>query len=218
MEFLPTAIVGAFEVRHNLHSDARGRFKRQYCEREFASAGLNTHWVQVNHSVTIGRRSIRGMHFQRPPAAETKLVSCPVGRAFDVAVDLRRGSCTFLKWAAVEIDETASFYIPEGCAHGFQALSDEVHLIYMHSAFHAPEVYYPLVVEVCDNCFLAQVGEHKSAAEIFDADYTYFSSFSRSWLEHAERFAVTAAKRFGLGSDSHVVEVASNDGYLLQYF
>jgi len=139
MEFLPTAIVGAFEVRHNLHSDARGRFKRQYCEREFASAGLNTHWVQVNHSVTIGRRSIRGMHFQRPPAAETKLVSCPVGRAFDVAVDLRRGSCTFLKWAAVEIDETASFYIPEGCAHGFQALSDEVHLIYMHSAFHAPE-------------------------------------------------------------------------------
>jgi SAM-dependent methyltransferase len=82
----------------------------------------------------------------------------------------------------------------------------------------APEAYYPLVVEVCDRCFLAQVGEHKKAVEIFDEDYTYFSSFSRSWLEHAERFAEMAVERFGLGPDSQVVEVASNDGYLLQYF
>jgi len=82
----------------------------------------------------------------------------------------------------------------------------------------APEVYYPLVVAVCDVCFLAQVGEHKSAAEIFDSDYTYFSSFSRSWLDHAERFAAMAVERFGLGPSSQVVEVASNDGYLLQYF
>jgi dTDP-4-dehydrorhamnose 3,5-epimerase len=140
MTFAGTPIAGAFAVHHELHSDPRGRFKRQYCEREFAAAGLNTHWVQVNHSVTLGRGSIRGMHFQRPPAAETKLVSCPVGRAFDVAVDLRRGSDTFLKWAAVEIDETVSFYIPEGCAHGFQALTDEVHLIYQHSAFYAPQL------------------------------------------------------------------------------
>jgi dTDP-4-dehydrorhamnose 3,5-epimerase len=139
MEFLPTPIAGVFEVRHDLHSDARGRFKRHYCEREFAQAGLNTHWVQVNHSVTSGRGSIRGMHFQRPPAGEVKLVGCPVGQAFDVTVDLRRDSPTFLKWAAVEIDETRSVYIPEGCAHGFQALTDEVQLIYMHSAFYAPE-------------------------------------------------------------------------------
>jgi SAM-dependent methyltransferase len=81
-----------------------------------------------------------------------------------------------------------------------------------------PEVYYPLVVQVCDRCFLAQVEEHKTAAEIFDSDYTYFSSYSRSWLEHAERFAGMAVERFGLGPDSQVVEVASNDGYLLQYF
>jgi dTDP-4-dehydrorhamnose 3,5-epimerase len=140
MEFVPTAIPGAFEVRHDVRADERGRFKRQYCEREFAEAGLNTEWLQVNHSVTLGLGSIRGMHFQRPPAAETKLVSCPAGRAFDVAVDLRRGSDTFLKWAAVEIDETTSFYVPEGCAHGFQALTGEVHLIYMHSACYAPEV------------------------------------------------------------------------------
>jgi dTDP-4-dehydrorhamnose 3,5-epimerase len=139
MEFLPTAVEGAFAVRHDVRSDARGRFKRQYCERAFAGAGLNVQWVQVNHSVTLGRGTIRGMHFQRPPAAEAKLVSCPVGRAFDVAVDLRHNSASFLKWAAVEIDEATSFYLPAGCAHGFQALTDEMHLIYMHSDFYAAE-------------------------------------------------------------------------------
>lgn len=138
MEFIPTSIPGVLGVRHELLSDARGRFKRQYCEREFDEAGLNTHWVQVNHSVTAGRGAIRGLHFQHPPAAEAKLVSCPVGRALDVAVDLRRGSATFLQWTAIEIDEETSCYIPEGCAHGFQALTDEVHLIYQHSAPYAP--------------------------------------------------------------------------------
>ncbi len=138
MEFVATALPGAFEVVHDLRLDARGRFRRQYCEQEFAAAGLNTHWVQVNHSVTLGTGSVRGMHFQRPPHAEAKLVGCTLGRAFDVAIDLRRGSPTFLQWAAVEIGEGRSFYIPEGCAHGFQALSDEVHLTYLHSAFYAP--------------------------------------------------------------------------------
>jgi dTDP-4-dehydrorhamnose 3,5-epimerase len=140
MEIIPTSIAGAFEIRHELRSDGRGRFKRQYCELEFAGAGLNTRWVQVNHSVTLGAGSIRGMHFQRPPGAEAKLVSCPAGRAFDVLVDLRAGSKTFLQWASVEIDERTSLYIPHGCAHGFQALSDEVHLIYQHSAYYTPEL------------------------------------------------------------------------------
>ena len=139
MEFVATAIAGVFAVRHDVRADARGRFKRQYCEADFAAAGLIAHWVQVNHSVTVGRGAIRGLHYQRPPHAEAKLVSCPAGRAFDVAVDLRQGSATFLKWVAVEIDEATSVYLPVGCAHGFQALSDEVHLIYQHSAAYAPE-------------------------------------------------------------------------------
>jgi dTDP-4-dehydrorhamnose 3,5-epimerase len=139
MKFDPTEIEGAVVVRHDVHSDSRGRFRRLYCDREFAAAGLAPRWVQANHSVTLGRGTIRGLHFQHPPSAEAKLVSCTVGRAFDVAVDLRKGSPTFLRWTAIEIDETASFHIPQGCAHGFQALTDEVHLIYQHSAEYAPD-------------------------------------------------------------------------------
>jgi dTDP-4-dehydrorhamnose 3,5-epimerase len=139
VEFVPTPIAGAYEVRLTVRGDARGRFKRHYCERSFAEAGLETRWVQVNHSITLGRGTVRGLHFQHPPAAEVKLVSCTLGRAFDVAVDLRKGSPTFLKWARVEIDEATMFYIPRGCAHGFQADADETHLLYLHSAFYAPD-------------------------------------------------------------------------------
>jgi dTDP-4-dehydrorhamnose 3,5-epimerase len=139
VEFVPTAIAGAYEVRLTVRGDARGRFKRHYCERSFAEAGLETQWVQVNHSITVGRGTLRGLHFQHPPAAEVKLVSCTLGRAFDVAVDLRKDSPTFLQWAHVEIDEATMFYIPRGCAHGFQALAEETHLLYLHSAFYTPE-------------------------------------------------------------------------------
>jgi hypothetical protein len=82
----------------------------------------------------------------------------------------------------------------------------------------APERFYALKVEVCDCCFLAQLTQSASAGEIFDSDYTYFSSYSRSWLDHAVRFAAMAIERFGLGPESNIVEIASNDGYLLQYF
>ena len=139
MRVEPTEIEGAFRIRHEVRGDERGRFARQYCRREFEAAGLVTDWLQVNHSVTIGAGSIRGMHFQHPPHAEAKLVSCPAGRAFDVAVDLRRGSPTLFRWSAVELDEGTSFYIPRGCAHGFQTLTDEVHLIYQHSEYYQPD-------------------------------------------------------------------------------
>lgn len=81
-----------------------------------------------------------------------------------------------------------------------------------------PEVHYPLRVHVCSHCFLVQVGEYKAAREIFDADYVYYSSVSSSWVEHCRAFVEGAVKRFGLGRNSHVVELASNDGYLLQFF
>jgi dTDP-4-dehydrorhamnose 3,5-epimerase len=139
MRIVPSAIAGVVEIRVDVRADKRGRFKRHYCERAFAEAGLMTRIVQVNHSITLGRGSLRGLHFQRPPAAEDKLVSCTYGRVFDVAVDLRRFSPTYLHWAALELDESVAFHIPKGCAHGFQTLSDEAHLVYLHSEFYAPD-------------------------------------------------------------------------------
>jgi dTDP-4-dehydrorhamnose 3,5-epimerase len=139
MEILATAITGLHEIRLKVIGDARGRFKRHFCEKSFAEAGLETRFVQMNHAVTLGRGTIRGMHYQRPPVEEVKLVSCTYGRAFDVAVDLRPDSPTYRSWAGLELDESVAYYIPRGCAHGFQALTGEVHLVYLHSASYTPE-------------------------------------------------------------------------------
>jgi dTDP-4-dehydrorhamnose 3,5-epimerase len=136
MQFFPTAIDGAYEIALEVKTDRRGRFKRHFCAKAFAKMGLITDFVQMNHSVTLERGVVRGMHFQHPPHAEVKLVSCTLGRAYDVAIDLRRTSPTFLKWAAVELDEATAFYIPKGCAHGFQTLTDRVHLTYLHSEYY----------------------------------------------------------------------------------
>jgi len=93
-------------------------------------------WPQVNLSRTSGKGTVRGMHFQYPPAAEAKLIRCVRGRIFDVAVDVRAGSSTFLRWHGTELDEERplQIFIPEGFAHGFQALTDTVELLYLHSA------------------------------------------------------------------------------------
>ena len=140
MRFHPTRIGGVLRLELDVRGDARGRFKRHFCADEFAAAGLPIGFVQMNHAITVGKGSVRGMHYQRPPAAEDKLVSCTLGRVFDVAIDLRAGSPTFLQWAAVELDEATALFIPKGCAHGFQVLSDQAHLVYLHSAVYTPEM------------------------------------------------------------------------------
>jgi dTDP-4-dehydrorhamnose 3,5-epimerase len=138
MQLIEAAIGGVFEVRFDIRADKRGRFKRNYCRQVFGEAGLMTSIAQVNHSITLGRGTIRGLHYQRAPHAEDKLVTCTYGRVYDVAVDLRPQSPTYRRWAAVELDETVAYYIPKGCAHGFQALTDEAHLVYLHSEYYAP--------------------------------------------------------------------------------
>lgn len=140
MQFHPTPIAAVVRIEYDVRGDARGRFKRHFCATEFERAGLPARFVQMNHSITVGRGSARGMHYQRAPAAEDKLVSCTSGRVFDVAVDLRAGSPTFLQWTAAELDEATALFIPKGCAHGFQVLSDEAHLVYLHSEFYSPEM------------------------------------------------------------------------------
>lgn len=121
--------------------DARGYLTRLFCSEELAAAGWTQPVVQINHSYTARKGTLRGLHFQHPPHAEAKLVSCLRGAIWDVAVDLRAGSPTWLQWHAQELtgDNGAALLIPPGFAHGFQTLSDDVDLLYCHSAAYAPE-------------------------------------------------------------------------------
>lgn len=119
--------------------DARGFLARLFCADELVGAGWSKPVAQINQTVTRKAGALRGLHFQRSPHAEMKLVSCLKGIVFDVAVDLRRGSPTFLQWHAEELssDNLSALLIPEGFAHGFQALTDDCELHYVHSASYA---------------------------------------------------------------------------------
>lgn len=136
MNFAPMSLVGAYCITLTRHRDARGSFARTYCDQAFAEAGLNTRWVQANtsHSAQVG--SLRGLHFQRAPQAEIKLVRCVQGAVHDVMVDLRAGSASFGKALALELsaENDRMAYIPAGFAHGFQVLRPDSMLVYMHSA------------------------------------------------------------------------------------
>jgi dTDP-4-dehydrorhamnose 3,5-epimerase len=129
-------LAGLRRVERQRLGDARGFFTRLFCAEELRSAGWVEAVAQINHTMTARRGTVRGMHFQRPPHAEMKLVSCIRGEVFDVAVDLRRGSPTFLRWHAEPLaaGNNRALLIPQGFAHGFQALTDDAELIYCHSA------------------------------------------------------------------------------------
>ena len=141
MKLHPTPLAGLVEIEQPAVGDARGRFTRLFCEQAFAPIRPHLHFTQINWSHTQGRGSLRGLHYQKPPAAEAKLIRCLRGRVYDVAVDVRADSPTFLRWHAVELaeDNNRAFFLPEGFAHGFQALTDEVQLLYMHTAPWAPD-------------------------------------------------------------------------------
>lgn len=141
MQFEPTPIDGAFVIRPDRFEDDRGFFARTYAEEPFAARGLNTHWPQCNISFNRRRGTLRGLHWQEDPHGEVKLVRCVRGALHDVAVDLRPDSPTYLKTAAVELDadSAVAFYIPVGCAHGFQTLSDDTEVFYQMGAVYRPE-------------------------------------------------------------------------------
>lgn len=141
MKVIATSLPGLKVVETTPSQDSRGAFARWYCERELAEIIGNRRIVQINHSHTVAMGAIRGLHFQKPPHAEMKLVRCIKGRVWDVAVDLRQGSPTYLKWHAEELTPANArmMAIPEGFAHGFQVLEPESELLYLHTAFYAPE-------------------------------------------------------------------------------
>lgn len=136
-----TAIAGVVVVDTRRTEDARGAFARLFCETELAEVIGTRRIVQINQSTTAQRGAVRGMHYQRQPHAEMKLVRCLRGRVWDVAVDLRAGSPTFLQWHAEELtpDNARMLVVPEGCAHGFQALEAASELLYLHTAAYRAE-------------------------------------------------------------------------------
>lgn len=137
-----TPIAGLHVLQRKPIGDRRGYLERLYCANELEALVPNRQILQVNHTFTANRGTVRGLHFQHPPHAETKFVHCLRGRVFDVAVDLRRGSPTFLQWHAevLEAGNHKTFVIPEGFAHGFQTLSDDCEMLYFHTATYRPEV------------------------------------------------------------------------------
>ncbi|WP_083384407.1 MULTISPECIES: dTDP-4-dehydrorhamnose 3,5-epimerase family protein [Cupriavidus] len=136
----PARLGGLALVRGERFADHRGAFARLFCSDELAPLLGARRIVQANHSRTARVGAVRGMHFQRPPHAEMKLVRCLRGRVWDVALDLRAGSPTFLHWQAFELsaDNGHMLVIPEGCAHGFQVLEPDSELLYLHTAAYAP--------------------------------------------------------------------------------
>ena len=141
MIFNPLALKGAFTIDVQPLEDSRGFFTRTFCEKEFTEHNLVQHFVQANHSGTHGKGVIRGMHFQHNPYCETKLVKCVQGAIFDVIVDVRKGSPTFLQsfGAGLTAENKRMMYVPAGFAHGFQSLSDYSEITYMVSSFYNKE-------------------------------------------------------------------------------
>ncbi len=144
-----TPIDGVSVVERHPIGDSRGFFERLFCADELASLFQEEAPVQINRSFSRERGTVRGLHFQPPPHAEGKFVSCLQGEIFDVAVDLRAGSPTFLRWYGeiLSRENHRSLFIPPGCAHGFQTLSEDCELLYLHTHSYTPEaeaVFHPL--------------------------------------------------------------------------
>jgi len=141
MIFKESAIDGAYIIKLNKHEDNRGFFARSYCENEFKEEGISFNPVQANIGYSKNRNTLRGLHYQVEPHAEAKLVRCVKGKLFDVIVDLRQDSGTYGEWTGVELnaDSYTMFYVPRGCAHGYQTLVEETEISYMVSAFYEPK-------------------------------------------------------------------------------
>ena len=141
MDFNETPLPGAYLIDLNRLGDDRGFFARVFCTREFSEAGLVTSFVQVNNSLSANRGTLRGMHYQLAPNAETKIVRCIRGALFDVIIDLRPDSPTYMQHFGVELsaDNRLMLYVPKGFAHGFVTLQDDTEAFYFVDEFYAPD-------------------------------------------------------------------------------
>jgi dTDP-4-dehydrorhamnose 3,5-epimerase len=141
MRFRQTLVHRAYAIEPEPRGDDRGTFARLWCQREFADQGLTVSVVQCNSSVNRCTGTLRGLHYQAAPHEEAKLVRCVRGSVFDVIVDLRVDSPTYLRWLGLELSplDGKMLYVPEGCAHGYLTLEDDSEVIYLVSEFYHPE-------------------------------------------------------------------------------
>ncbi len=141
MKFKETPFEQLIVIEPEPHRDERGEFARMFCAKEFAQVGIPTQFVQSSYSTNHKKGLIRGLHFQREPFMEGKLVRCVRGAIFDVVVDLRRQSKTFAHWYSIELtaDNHVSIWIPKGFAHGYQTLTEETEIHYSMDQFYSPE-------------------------------------------------------------------------------
>jgi dTDP-4-dehydrorhamnose 3,5-epimerase len=136
--FIESSLKGLYKIVKKPIEDERGFFSRFFCAEEFKKLGFRKPIAQMNHSFTKQKGAVRGMHFQYSPYTEAKIITCIRGEIFDVAVDIRKDSPTFLQWHAEVLNENnqSSLYIPDGFAHGFQTLTENCELLYIHSSFY----------------------------------------------------------------------------------
>jgi dTDP-4-dehydrorhamnose 3,5-epimerase len=154
MIFKETPLNNAFVLNLEKIEDDRGFFARYFCQEEFKEYGLLTDWVQMNISMNKNKGTIRGMHFQNQPKADAKIVRCLHGAIWDVVVDLRYKSTTYGEWFGIELnDENRSMmYVPQGFAHGFQTISDNAELLYIHSDSYSPKLEGGINVDSPEVC------------------------------------------------------------------
>ncbi|MBN8474449.1 dTDP-4-dehydrorhamnose 3,5-epimerase [Sulfuritalea sp.] len=140
MKFTPTPLPGAFLIDIEKRGDERGFFGRAFCENELAAQGLSSRFVQVNNSLSATKGTLRGMHYQLAPKAETKIVRCIRGAIWDVILDLRKDSSTFGQSFGAELsaDNRRMMYVPKGFAHGCLTLEDDTELFYLVDEFYSP--------------------------------------------------------------------------------
>ena len=143
MKFTELKIKGAYLIELEEFKDERGTFSRQFCRKEFQNIGIDFEICQCNISKNYKKNTIRGMHYQKAPSLEAKIVSCLKGRFYDVTADLRPDSDTYLNWIGIELDENSNkmLYIPPLCAHGFQTLEDNTIVYYQINEFYNPLSY-----------------------------------------------------------------------------
>lgn len=141
MNFIETKLKGSFVITTEPIGDNRGSFSRLFCEKEFEEIGLKKKIVQINNSFNKQKGAVRGLHYQKPPFSEIKIIKCIKGSVMDFIVDIRKNSNTLLQWTSVELSSNNNkmIYIPEGFAHGFQTLEDNTELLYFHTEFYNKE-------------------------------------------------------------------------------